>query len=79
MAKRRSAFTDFFSLLIPAIVNFAIPAAIMNFFIPQERPAAVMEAQAMKRGGWIIHLFVCIDHYYVSVLETFSVCHLRPG
>ncbi|MEI6333323.1 MAG: sodium:proton antiporter NhaD [Methylococcaceae bacterium] len=52
-------FTDFFSLLIPAIINFVIPAAIMNFFIPKERPAAVMEAQAMKRGGWIIiFLFV---------------------
>lgn len=52
-------FADFFSLLIPAIVNFAIPAAVMHFFIPQERPAAVMEAQDMKRGGWvIIFLFV---------------------
>lgn len=52
-------FTDFFSLLIPAIINFAIPAAIMHLFIPQERPAAVMEAQDMKRGGWtIIFLFV---------------------
>jgi len=47
-------FADFFSLLIPAIINFVIPAAIMHFFIPQEKPAAVTEAQAMKRGGWII-------------------------
>ena len=52
-------FNDFFSLLIPAIINFVIPAAIMHFFIPKERPAAVMEAQAMQRGGWvIIFLFV---------------------
>lgn len=52
-------FTDFFSLLIPAIVNFVVPAAIMHFFIPKERPAAVMEAQAMRRGGFvIIGLFV---------------------
>ena len=52
-------FNDFFSLLIPAIINFVIPAAIMHFFIPKERPAAVMEAQAMLRGGWvIIFLFV---------------------
>ena len=52
-------FADFFSLLIPAIVNFVIPAAVMHFFIPQERPAAVMESQDMKRGGWvIIFLFV---------------------
>ena len=52
-------FADFFALLIPAIVNFVIPAAIMNFFIPKERPSAVMEAQTMQRGGWvIIFLFV---------------------
>jgi Na+/H+ antiporter NhaD/arsenite permease-like protein len=52
-------FTDFFSLLIPAIVNFALPAAVMHFFIPTERPAAVNEAQGMKRGGKvIIGLFV---------------------
>lgn len=52
-------FGDFFTLLIPAIVNFTIPAGIMHFFIPQERPAAVMEAQEMQRGGWmIIFLFI---------------------
>lgn len=52
-------FVDFFALLIPAIINFVIPATIMNFFIPKERPSAVMEAQTMKRGGWvIIFLFV---------------------
>ncbi|MDD5578441.1 MAG: sodium:proton antiporter NhaD [Methylobacter sp.] len=47
-------FADFFSLLIPAIVNFVLPAAIMHFGIPKERPAAVSEAQEMKRGGLII-------------------------
>ena len=52
-------FTDFFSLLLPAIVNFVIPATIMNFFIPKERPAAVLEVQVMQRGGWmIIFLFI---------------------
>ncbi|MCX7084885.1 MAG: sodium:proton antiporter NhaD [Methylococcales bacterium] len=52
-------FADFFTLLIPAIINFVVPAAIMNFFIPKERPAAVKEAQVMQRGGWvIIFLFV---------------------
>jgi Na+/H+ antiporter NhaD/arsenite permease-like protein len=52
-------FADFFSLLLPAIINFVLPAAIMNFFISKESPAAVIEAQAMKRGGWvIIGLFV---------------------
>jgi Na+/H+ antiporter NhaD/arsenite permease-like protein len=47
-------FADFFSLLIPAIVNFVLPAAIMHFGIPKEKPAAVLEAQEMKRGDLII-------------------------
>jgi Na+/H+ antiporter NhaD/arsenite permease-like protein len=47
-------FTDFFSLLIPAIINFVVPAAIMHIWIPKERPAAVMEPQAMRRGGFVI-------------------------
>jgi Na+/H+ antiporter NhaD/arsenite permease-like protein len=52
-------FADFFSLLIPAIVNLVVPAAIMHFFIPKDRPEALLESEPMKRGGWvIIGLFV---------------------
>ncbi len=47
-------FVDFFTLFIPAIINFALPAAIMNFFIPHEKPAALHEKLAMKRGGLVI-------------------------
>ncbi len=52
-------FKDFFSLLIPALVNMVVPAIIMHHFIPKLRPAAVQESQPMKRGGWVvIGLFV---------------------
>ncbi len=64
-------FADFFSLLIPAIVNFAIPAAIMHFFIPQEKPAAVMEAQDMKRGGWIIIFLFALTIITSACFENF--------
>lgn len=64
-------FADFFSLLIPAIVNFVIPAAIMHFFIPQERPAAVMEVQAMKRGGWIIIFLFVLTIITSACFENF--------
>ncbi len=47
-------FIDFFSLLVPALVNLVVPAAIMHFFIPKLRPDAVQESEPMKRGGWII-------------------------
>lgn len=52
-------FVDFFSLLVPALVNLIVPAAIMHFFIPKLRPESVQESEPMKRGGWvIIGLFV---------------------
>jgi Na+/H+ antiporter NhaD/arsenite permease-like protein len=44
-------FRDFFSLLIPSIANFAIPAAIMHFFIPREKPAPAARVKSMRRGA----------------------------
>jgi len=44
-------FKDFFSLFLPAVVNFALPASIMHFWIPKEQPAAVGKAPTMKRGA----------------------------
>jgi Na+/H+ antiporter NhaD/arsenite permease-like protein len=64
-------FISFYSLLIPAIVNFALPAAIMHFWIPKGQPAAASEAPVTKRGaGIIIFLFlmtiitaVCFENF----------------
>jgi Na+/H+ antiporter NhaD/arsenite permease-like protein len=64
-------FGDFFSLLIPAIVNFTIPAGIMHIFIPQERPAAVMEAQEMQRGAWIIIFLFMLTIITSACFENF--------
>jgi Na+/H+ antiporter NhaD/arsenite permease-like protein len=70
-------FGDFFTLLIPAIINFTIPAAVMNFFIPKERPAAVMEAQNMKRGGWIIIFLFVLTIITSACFE--NLLHLPPA
>lgn len=52
-------FQDFFLLLIPTVVNFLVPAAVMHFFIPQEKPTAISEAVELKRGARrIIVLFL---------------------
>ena len=44
-------FLDFYSLFIPAVVNFALPALIMHFWIPAQQPSAVGKAPVMKRGA----------------------------
>lgn len=64
-------FADFFSLLLPAIVNFAVPAAVMHFWIPQEKPAAVEESERMKRGGWVIISLFALTIITATCFENF--------
>jgi NhaD family Na+/H+ antiporter len=52
-------FWGFFALFIPSVVNFVVPAAIMHFAVPDEKPQAMDETVAMRRGARrIIALFL---------------------
>ncbi len=52
-------FTHFFSLFLPSVVNFVVPAAIMHFFVPKEFPESVGKPQPLRHGAkGIIVLFV---------------------
>jgi len=47
-------FQQFFSLFLPSLVNFLIPAGIMHFAIKNEKPEAIDEQVDIKRGGVLI-------------------------
>lgn len=52
-------FWDFFALFIPSAVNFLVPAIIMHFAIPNQKPQANSEQIELKRGARrIIVLFL---------------------
>ena len=52
-------FWTFFLLFVPALVNFAVPAAIMHFAVPAGQPRVGDEYVEMKRGAWgVIALFL---------------------
>lgn len=52
-------FADFFHLFIPALVNFALPAAIMSVFIPHFVPQPEKEQVSTKPGAKrIVALFL---------------------
>ncbi|MFZ2452190.1 MAG: sodium:proton antiporter NhaD [Methylovulum miyakonense] len=52
-------FTEFFSLAIPCLVNFLVPACIMHFWVPKEIPEALQEKVLLRRGSKrIIFLFI---------------------
>lgn len=72
----KASFFDFFSLFIPSVVNYIIPAAIMSFFIPNETPKVSTDMVEMKRGSKrICVLFICTIATAVS-FEQFL--HLPP-
>ena len=48
-------FNEFFALFIPAVVNFFIPAFIMQFFLPKGNPSTEAEhVTSIKQGGLVI-------------------------
>lgn len=52
-------FWTFFSLFLPSAVNFMVPAAIMHFAVPNEKPEPSDEKILMRRGAKsIIVLFL---------------------
>ena len=69
-------FFGFFALFVPAVVNFLIPAVIMNFAIPNETPEAGNEDVTIKRGGLVIcALFICT---IITAVSFEQVLHLPP-
>lgn len=69
-------FWGFFALFIPAAVNFLVPAAIMHFAIPNERPTASGEAVTMQRGAKrIILLFLAT---IATAVSFHNFLHLPP-
>lgn len=52
-------FTHFFSLWVPSVVNFLIPAAIMHFWVPKECPESAGAPRPLQHGALgIIVLFL---------------------
>ncbi len=44
-------FFEFFVLFIPSVATYVVPAVVMSFAVPTERPAALGEAVSMRRGA----------------------------
>jgi Na+/H+ antiporter NhaD/arsenite permease-like protein len=52
-------FLQFFSLFLPALISYLIPALVMNFYLPAGVPSELEESSPMKRGARrIIALFL---------------------
>ncbi|WP_341939381.1 sodium:proton antiporter NhaD [Marinimicrobium sp. C2-29] len=62
-------FQEFFSLFLPSLVNYAIPALVMSFFVENRKPSAVYEEVELKRGAIRI---LCL---FLFTIATAVACH----
>ncbi|EWH10121.1 Na+/H+ antiporter NhaD [Catenovulum agarivorans DS-2] len=70
-------FTEFFDLFIPSVVNFVVPAILMQFALPSGKPKSKsLDLDAMKPGGLtIVGLFLLT---IVTAVSFHSFLHLPP-
>ncbi len=70
-------FHEFFSLFLPSVVNFVVPASLMHFALPGGKPQAVeVEGSALKYGGLVIvGLFLAT---IVTAVSFHNFLHIPP-
>jgi Na+/H+ antiporter NhaD/arsenite permease-like protein len=71
------AFHEFFSLFVPSVVNWLVPAAIMSLAVSNEQPEPLFSAESpLKQGAWIVvALFVVM---IVMAVSAHNFLHLPP-
>ena len=62
-------FTEFFTLTIPCLINFLVPAAIMHFSVTKEPPVFSKETPSLKRGSKRI-IFIFILTFTITILSN---------
>lgn len=69
-------FQTFFLLFIPSVINFLVPAILMNFFVPRVTPPADGEVVQLRRGAFtILFLFGCT---IATAVSFHNFLHLPP-
>lgn len=69
-------FWAFFALFLPSLVNWLVPAAIMHFAVPDERPQSGSDVVAMKRGAKrIMALFLAT---IATAVSFHNFIHMPP-
>ncbi|MDX1676951.1 sodium:proton antiporter NhaD [Arsukibacterium sp.] len=76
-------FYEFFTLFVPAVVNYLVPAVIMSLFVERRYPAALQEDVELKRGALrIMTLFlatIALAVLYHSWLDLPPVLGMMTG
>ena len=68
--------SKFIQILVPSIVNWLIPAALMVLFVPKERPAPLKEEVELRDGWWLVVLLFLMT--IATAVMFHAWLHLPP-
>jgi len=69
-------FATFFTLFVPSLFNWLIPAVIMNFAVPNMKPTATQDDIKMKRGAIIVMGLFLLT--IITAVSFHQFLHLPP-
>jgi Na+/H+ antiporter NhaD/arsenite permease-like protein len=61
-------FFGFFSIFVPSLVNYIVPAVIMYFAVPKESPTQSEEKVVMKKGA-LVTIFLFLSTITLTVIS----------
>lgn len=67
---------EFVKLLLPSLVNWLIPAAMMHFFLPRGKPAPLTHEVHLRSGWWVVILLFLLTIATAVCFHAFL--HLPP-
>ncbi len=69
-------FEQFFSLMLPSLVNWLVPAIIMSFSVPKGNPAPIESEVIIKKGGFVM---IALFLFTIAMAVSFhNFLHLPP-
>jgi len=69
-------FSEFFSLVLPSVVNWLVTASILSFALPSGKPDPMHEEAHLQHGAWVVvALFILTITMAVSV---HNFLHMPP-
>jgi Na+/H+ antiporter NhaD/arsenite permease-like protein len=75
--KGKVTFLEFFDLFLPSILNWLVPALIMQFGVPLGKPAASMGKVYMKPGAWGVMILFAVT--IATAVSFRNFLHLPPA
>ncbi len=75
--KGKLHFTEFFSIFLPSLINWVIPALIMSFAVDKSTPKTLDESVSLKYGAVAIIIFFLAT--IVTAVSFHNFLHLPPA